>query len=203
MVSDKKKEQISKECGKLLVDLINDESPGTAYIEFRKKVATLLGIKMPPRQRKSKSLKERGVRKVKRNCEKIKKLFIDIVTGEDLIESEILDEFIFCYRMPDKPYIEFGDDDSLVVEKATTFFYSIDKVISYCVVTFLESAENRKRLGICKECGTIFFADRIGQIYCKRQCCQKYNNRKYIKSGKAKEYKRKKRAEGATPSYYG
>ena len=201
MMSEKKKEKRSKECGKLLVDLINDESPETKYIELRKKVAKLLGTKVPPS--KNKPLNERGVRKVKKNCEKLKKLFTEIVTGEEIYESEILDEFILEYRSRDKPWIDFGDDDSLVVEHITTFFYSIYRVIAYCVVTFLESAETRKRLGICKECGNLFFAERIGKIYCKPPCRMKHNNRKRIESGEHAKYKReRKKQDKATSSYY-
>lgn len=48
----------------------------------------------------------------------------------------------------------------------------------------------------CENCGTYFRRKTKRKIFCKKACRIAYHNRINIESGKAAEYKRKRRAEG-------
>ena len=65
--------------------------------------------------------------------------------------------------------------------------------------------ENKILIRQCDECEKYFISKTVRkQRFCPgNKCRMSYHNRKRIRSGEAKEYKRKKRKEGARESYYG
>jgi len=76
-------------------------------------------------------------------------------------------------------------------------------VASYNLSAFL-LFNKRDKLNCCKKCNRFYISKTIRPSkYCSDKCRLSYHNQERIKSGKAKEYKRKKRREGAKPSYYG
>jgi len=79
---------------------------------------------------------------------------------------------------------------------------TIRAAISYSLSDFLLNNDRRK-LKKCPECGRFYTSKTVRKTYCSDKCRLAFHNRKNIKSGKAKEYKRRKRKEGAKMSYYG
>jgi hypothetical protein len=75
----------------------------------------------------------------------------------------------------------------------------------YFFVEFLKIENNYKLFNVCDNCGKYFISSsKRKQRFCSGgKCRQNYHNRRRIESGEAKEYKRKKRKEGAKESYYG
>jgi hypothetical protein len=75
----------------------------------------------------------------------------------------------------------------------------------YFFVEFLKIENNYKLFNVCDNCGKYFMSSsKRKQRFCSGgKCRQNYHNRRRIESGEAKEYKRKKRKEGAKESYYG
>jgi hypothetical protein len=83
-----------------------------------------------------------------------------------------------------------------------------DDDLTYCLIEFLQADGVREKLHKCNECGSYFIAktaykSESGLYFCKKQHRLAYHNRIRIETGKNKEYKRKKRKEGAKESYYG
>jgi hypothetical protein len=78
--------------------------------------------------------------------------------------------------------------------------------IIFCAVEFLRNIDTRK-IERCQICREFFISKKIRSAdentFCSDKCRMAYNNRKRIESGEAKEYKRRKRMEGAKESYYG
>jgi hypothetical protein len=71
-------------------------------------------------------------------------------------------------------------------------------------VEFLKKFGNVNRFHICKNCEKYFISKTKRKAkFCSKECHNKWHNRKRIESGEAREYKRKKRMEGAKESYYG
>jgi|GEM_PF-6468565 hypothetical protein len=79
--------------------------------------------------------------------------------------------------------------------------------IAYCLIEFLRNPDNRIRLKKCTQCsGFIIRKRRFKERkhdFCSTKCRLSWHNAKRIKSGQHREYKKKKREEGAKPSYYG
>jgi len=71
------------------------------------------------------------------------------------------------------------------------------------LVDFLLNNDRRK-LKYCDECENFFISKTIRiSRFCSDKCRRAWHNRKRIESGEHREYKRKKRMEGAKESYYG
>lgn len=63
---------------------------------------------------------------------------------------------------------------------------------------------DRKKLKYCDECEKFFISKTIRTSrFCSDKCRLSWHNRKRIESGEHREYKRRKRMEGAKESYYG
>jgi len=75
----------------------------------------------------------------------------------------------------------------------------------YFFVEFLKKENNYKLFNVCDYCEKYFISSsKRKQRFCSGgKCRQNYHNRRRIESGEAKEYKRRKRKEGAKESYYG
>lgn len=76
--------------------------------------------------------------------------------------------------------------------------------LAYCIVEFFRVEKSIKYIGKCMECGDYFIRERLNnKKFCSDKCRLTLNNRRRIESGEHREYKRKKRKEGAKESYYG
>lgn len=80
----------------------------------------------------------------------------------------------------------------------------LEQFVAYSLTEFLLKHDRRK-LRRCEECNEFYISNTLKkeQRFCQRKCRQDWNNRERIKSGKAREYKARKRKEGARESYYG
>ena len=79
----------------------------------------------------------------------------------------------------------------------------INSLLGFSLSEFIISTDLR-RLKRCKKCMNFFVSKTIRPSkFCSDKCRHDYHNRKRIDSGEAREYKRKKRKEGAKESYYG
>jgi hypothetical protein len=97
-------------------------------------------------------------------------------------ELSILDEdrFFETHATPDSPWD-----------------YMYLTVAVYCLVVFAKPLETIKLLHKCEECQGYYIAEsKRKQRFCSEKCHNDWHNRKRIESGKAREYKRKRRAEG-------
>jgi len=112
----------------------------------------------------------------------------------------------------DKKVVEVGlfDDERYFMLSDDTFHSDIGKAkkvfrdpLLYYFVQFLREY-GPSRIKQCNKCSKFFVpkADREA-AYCSSQCRLAYHNKKRIESGENREYKERKRREGAKESYYG
>jgi len=81
---------------------------------------------------------------------------------------------------------------------------SYARVLSEALANLFLTPRSIKRIQQCVYCKQFFLKTRLNsQKFCSDKCRLTWHNRRRIESGKAREYKRKKRAEGAKESYYG
>jgi hypothetical protein len=79
----------------------------------------------------------------------------------------------------------------------------LETIVIYGLVEWL-MANDRRKLMRCEECSRFHAKKTIRPAkYCSDKCRLAKHNRDRIQSGKNREYKRKKRKEGAKESYYG
>jgi hypothetical protein len=84
-----------------------------------------------------------------------------------------------------------------------TFAY-LNTPVPFFLVEFLKQPKNKKLIHICDECRIFFISKTIRPTrFCSDKCRLSWHNRKRIESGEHRDYKRKKRKEGAKESYYG
>ncbi len=106
--------------------------------------------------------------------------------------------FYNCHSL--HQYEEASDGGFVKTLFTRVFFYSF---AIYSLVEFLLHNDRRK-LKLCDECTKFYISKTIRPSrFCSDKCRLAWNNRKRIESGEAREYKRRKRAEGAKESYYG
>jgi endogenous inhibitor of DNA gyrase (YacG/DUF329 family) len=77
----------------------------------------------------------------------------------------------------------------------------------YSLANYLEY-DDRRKIKKCPNCYKYYVRRRLkeeksGNYFCSAKCRLSWHNEKRIKSGAHAEYKRKKRKDGASPSYYG
>jgi len=107
------------------------------------------------------------------------------------------------------PEVIVAKDGTLSVRERTPERYfdasNCDYFIAHAVVSFLLSNKDNVRLiHKCRWCGRYFLAKtkRLGVFFCSKKCRLTWHNNARIQSGKAKEYKKRKRREGARETYY-
>jgi hypothetical protein len=140
-----------------------------------------------------------------------------------LSKNKLFDEFLQDYDFFCQTYLEIKSDDTLVYNShffKEAEFINLDSgpnvknddwprpylaVILYFFFEFLKISENKKLIHHCDECENYFISKTARkQRFCPgNKCRMSYHNRNRIRSGEAKEYKQKKRREGAKDSYYG
>ena len=76
--------------------------------------------------------------------------------------------------------------------------------LTYVLVEYFKLEDGCKYIRKCQYCDKYYISKtkRMSK-YCSDRCRLDFHNRKRIESGEAREYKRKKRQEGAKESYYG
>jgi hypothetical protein len=73
----------------------------------------------------------------------------------------------------------------------------------YSLFEFLNKNDRRK-LKFCDKCNKFFISKTIrSSKFCSEKCRLSWHNRRRIESGEHREYKRRKRKDGAKESYYG
>jgi len=110
---------------------------------------------------------------------------------------------------------ERNSEDRFKIKKKNRWWETLDSVAgttliddifylgTYSLSEFLLNNDSRK-LKVCKQCKKYYISNQIQRSkFCSSKHRQLWHNTEHIKSGKHKEYKRKKRAEGAKASYYG
>jgi hypothetical protein len=84
-----------------------------------------------------------------------------------------------------------------------SFRQSLISAAFYSLTEFLLQNDRRK-LKFCDGCYKFYISKTIrNQRFCSSKCRMKFHNQRRIESGEHREYKRKKRMEGAKESYYG
>lgn len=116
-------------------------------------------------------------------------------------ESKINENWFYEYYKPPSMRDENRDYDSLGERYVSTYA----DVAIYFFVEFLKPHGNHSLFRLCDFCGRYFISStkRKTRFCPEDKCRQTWHNRKRIETGEAKEYKRKKRKEGAKESYYG
>jgi len=99
------------------------------------------------------------------------------------------------------PPINEGD---YMINRPVEWLKRIQDDLAYCLIEFLIPEENRRYINKCRKCQKFYVSKTIRPSkFCSDKCRLAWHNRKRIVSGKAAEYKRRKRKEGAKESYYG
>lgn len=204
MSTKKEKEDRSKQCGQLLVDFVNAKTPDDACRDLLRNVRDefKFDIFVGPSKR---LLKENVRNDVEEDRSKLKRLFSELKNGINLNESEVIHNYLLCYDLCCKAHVSINKNGYITVTPVLDKHSGYDQVLAYCIISFLELERSRKLIHRCKMCNVFFIPQRIGNNkFCPGKNCRRdFHNRNRIKSGEAKEYKRKKRAEGAPKSYYG
>jgi hypothetical protein len=143
-----------------------------------------------------------------------------IIEGKSLKSNKDLSRILFVYN-EFEPHLKIKNDGSISREPSffpeesfiiKDLFSSAYKkfnnpafrAISFLLIKFLMLPNSTKLIHQCDECREIYISITIkSRRFCSDKCRLSYHNRKRIESGEAKEYKRKKRMEGAKESYYG
>ncbi|MCF8069235.1 MAG: hypothetical protein K9L30_11680 [Desulfobacterales bacterium] len=153
---------------------------------------------------------------------RIKLLLNGIASGRNLNESKIINRILLYYRechpkiiiskdgildeippfseeaLQEKPQLKMNNEETF----SNWHMHYMIPVI-YCLVQFLLTNQY-PFLRLCDDCDNLYIKkNATTQRFCSSKCRMHFNSQKAIKSGKAKEYKRKKRLEGAKESYYG
>jgi len=78
------------------------------------------------------------------------------------------------------------------------FFPELIALACYSLVSFLCDGTNTARLGRCLECGAFYITKRVREDsrFCSTKHRLDYHNRKSIQTGRAADYKRRRRQEG-------
>ena len=169
---------------------------------------------------------------MRRRQKKLRCILEEIVRGKDLYEIVLFEELLEIYNRicgsklemasngdfynkmhslkeelfkveGDFTHVETVEYPGLISVRSIKEMKPYRIAMIFCVVEFFRSVDTRK-IKYCKNCKEFFISKTIRPSkYCSDKCRMAYNNRKNIKSGKAKEYKRRKRMEGAKVSYYG
>ena len=201
MASEKKVEKRAKQCGKLLVDFVNTESPNAAYRKLQQGIRNVIIVRVPGP--KNKPLSEKRIKKVEEARHKLIDLFSELVEKPDITEIGIIDDYLTTYQIDCKSWIEISENGSINPRLKIDTLRGEEELIAFCVITFLQVRTVKDLLGRCIECSTFYFAKKMGRHnFCSTKCRMKYHNRKRIESGEAAEYKRKKREGLAKKSYY-
>jgi len=80
----------------------------------------------------------------------------------------------------------------------------LQKQLAHIMVEYFFDKDSRQFLRKCEECKKFYVSKSMAHSkYCSDRCRNAFHNRKRIESGQHREYKRKKRLEGAKESYYG
>lgn len=107
--------------------------------------------------------------------------------GDDIIEKS------YCLSVEKHFFIHGGEQYIDLRHKFNDFIRS---VVGYSLAEFLINNDRRK-LKKCEECNLFFISKTVRQSkYCSDKCRLAHHNRKYILSGKAREYKKRGRLEG-------
>jgi len=115
-----------------------------------------------------------------------------IVLSDNDLKEEISQEVTWGFRA-----------DYLLSNDEWKFNDLVVNLANYCLCEFLINNDRRK-LKYCRECSDFYISKTVRPSkFCSDKCRMAYNNRKRVKSGEAREYKRRKRREGAKESYYG
>jgi hypothetical protein len=171
-----------------------------------------------------------GYRKISLIRKKLNILFSEITDGKNLHESKIVNEFLKNIREQwegeafwfasafqineDGFIVETFDDvnerdfynNGIVDYSHSVWGVYYEKWVIGCILDLLKLKSNifRDFLHNCQNCENFYFPKtKRKSKYCSDKCRLAFHNRKRIKSGIAKDYKRKKRREGAKESYYG
>jgi hypothetical protein len=125
---------------------------------------------------------------------------------EQIVRGESLRKVLFDDDPSDIGYVMSSltiDDDDILVEvppiDVTMYMLEKDQLlldVTYCLIQFLKY-EDRRKVRRCDECGEFYISKTLRESkFCSDPCRFRSYNRERIKSGKAKEYKRRRYQEG-------
>jgi hypothetical protein len=145
--------------------------------------------------------------------EKLRQFLAEFLRKKDVQKTSNYLHYVALHGRARALY-EVGKDDGLAMhprpfDDSFGGEMQYPSVIGYCLVRFwvsptLKTARSARLMQRCDNCEKYFIAKTTRtQRFCGDTCRQAWHNRRRIESGEAKEYKRKKRREGAKESYYG
>ena len=143
---------------------------------------------------------------VRRERSRLRKLLAELSTAQTLHDCESHEEYLVAYNFRIRPLLGLQADGE-IGETPTEFGKEIafDDLLTFCVITFVRDPK-RRPVSKCenKECWNYTIAKtKKPRRFCSPKCRLYYHNHRRIDSGESREYKAKKRKEGAKPSYHG
>lgn len=184
----------------ILLDFVNSTRPTFTARRIARELRNLFRCS-PPDQKRS-------VREHKR----LKKLFDELNNETNLFEIDSMHYYMAHYNGI-RPALEIqpnGSMDEYPIAMSDDRRFYFEDALTYCVVKFFSNERNAKLVHKCEnpECARFFVAKRVKQKgkgikFCSTKCRLDVSNRRRIESGEHRDYKRKKRKEGAPESYYG
>jgi hypothetical protein len=151
---------------------------------------------------------------ISKTQEELTQLLENVLNVTNLSDSKIFNDYLLTYNKVKSELVAQGNGQ--IIEKSRfvednflkrNLFPQCDpykEIMAYCAVEFLKHPANKKLIHQCDQCKNFYISKTIRTSkFCSDRCRLAWHNRKRIESGKAKEYKRRKRAEGAKESYYG
>jgi len=136
----------------------------------------------------------------------------NIITRKEIHLKEIGKDSLgwpLSYTLATRERIEYPLRPGMTTNKINSYYdFNPFRIALLCsafksLVDFLLDNDRRK-LKYCDECENFFISKTIrASRFCSDKCRLAWHNRKRIESGEHRDYKRKKRKEGAKESYYG
>lgn len=188
-------------CRSLLFDFANAPSPHEAFASLKDNLE-LRGF----------SITDADPNILNNEYDRLRTLLSELSSSDSLFDSEVIDHYTAHYEAV-RPPITIRDRHSIGEDlpfsnDGKPFFYDF---ITYCVIKLLSDERSIQLIHRCENpiCNKFFLSKRAkkkgpgGIRFCSDKCRLNFHNKIRIESGEHAAYKRRKRAEGATESYYG
>jgi hypothetical protein len=184
---NQKEEEIAKQCGQFLINFVTAETPDEAYRGLISSIRESFKFRIPgPR---NKPILPKVYPDIEISRDRVKSLFLDLIKGISLRESEAYKFYEYCYEETRSVRVEYHDDDSITetpllmgISEINDYPISkLDTILAYCIINCLKSNRSRRLIRKCEEdhdCGKYYIAERDKKGKGKhRFCSDKCRNR--------------------------
>ncbi|SHK89525.1 hypothetical protein SAMN02745216_04267 [Desulfatibacillum alkenivorans DSM 16219] len=185
-------ERKAYKCGVVLIGFLNSEKVTIGAKELVDKAIDDLDLPIKPLIRVG--LKKRIIS----DCySDLVDIFGHVISCRQLSDSKKFMHYMDMYNAIGNKWMYIDDEDNYFYYSAIGEDSTFDDIIIYLVIEFFRIKRHKELIGICSSCNKYHLYKQKGNHkFCSNKCRNKYHGDKRIASGKAAEYKRKRRAQG-------